>query len=89
VYQARVAAVENTEQSTAPLHKTFHLVLYRWGRVLQSPFPSPNLRRHYTCEEGYSQDHCLAAKAHSRTGSCDPLELEVDHAEPTSCPSKC
>ena len=83
-----MATNANVALYTTSMPTTVRLVVYRWGRVLESPFPPPNLRCHYTCEERYRQNHRLAAEAHTRTSSRNPLELKVDDAEATSRPKK-
>ena len=61
-------AHHNSSKSTA-----VRLFLCCRSRVLQSPLSPPNLRCHYTRQEGYSQNHCLTAEAH--TGSCSRYPL--------------
>jgi hypothetical protein len=83
-----MAAGTNTAHYNMSLSTSVRLVLYRWGRVLKSPFPPPNLRCHYTCEERYRQYRRLTAEAHTGPSSRNPLELEVDDAEAASCSTK-
>ena len=77
------AAGANTAHYNMSLSTTVRLVLYRWGRVLKSPFSAPDLRCHYTRKESHRQYHRLAAEAHARSSSRNPFELEVDDAEAT------
>jgi hypothetical protein len=64
------------------------LLLYCRSRVLEPPLSPPNLRCHYARKECYRQNHRLTAEAHARASSRNPLKLEVDDAEATSCPTK-
>lgn len=59
----------------------------RWRRILETPPLPPNLGSDHAANKSRSNNSRLTSKAHARSGSGNPLQLEVCHAESSSRPT--
>ena len=66
---------------------TASVLAYCGRRILDAPLLPPDLSCNHAANEGDSDDSCLASEAHGWSGSSNPLQLKIGHAEPSGRPT--